>query len=126
MGDCQPIAAIVGKQQRLILAIGRLQPDVGHEVLWVIRDCLRGEILLTKTLLCATTTDLAALLIQLKQALSVPVAAVVSDAQQSIRKAVATALPEAADGLGQFHYLRKAAKQKELKKRVRGVRSIER
>ena len=135
LGECERIAAIVGKQQRVILALDGLQPDVGHEVLWVVRDCLSGEILLAKTLLSATTTDLAALLIQVKQALSVPVVAVVSDGQQSIRKAVATALPEAAHGLCQFHYLREAAKQiydaerhakKELKKRVRGVRAIER
>lgn len=135
LGDCERIAAIVSKQQRVILAIDGLQPDIGHEVLWVIRDCLSGEILLAQTLLSATTADLAALLVQVKQALAVPIAAVVSDGQQSIRKAVATALPDAAHGLCQFHYLREAAKQiyeadrhakKELKKRVRGVRSIER
>ena len=101
----------MGKQQRVILALDGLQPDVGHEVLWVVRDCLSGEILLAKTLLSATTIDLAALLVQVKQALSVPVVAVVSDGQQSIRKAVATGLPEAAHGLCQFHYLREAAKQ---------------
>lgn len=135
LGDSKRIATIVGKQQRVIIALDGLQPDVGHEVLWVIRDCLSGEILLAKTLLSATTTDLAALLVQVKQALMVPVVAVVSDGQQSIRKAVAAALPEAAHGLCQFHYLREAAKQiydadrhakKELKKRVRGVRAIER
>lgn len=135
LGDGKRIEQIMGKQQCVILAIDGLQPDVGHEVLWVVRDCLSGEILLAKTLLSATTTDLAGLLIQVKQALAVPIIAVVSDGQQSIRKAVATALPEAAHGLCQFHYLREAAKQiydadrhakKELKKRVRGVRAIER
>lgn len=135
LGDSERIAAMVGKQQRVILALDGLQPDVGHEVLWVMRDCLSGEILLAKTLLSATSADLSALLLQVKQALMVPVVAVVSDGQQSIRKAVATALPEAAHGLCQFHYLREAAKQiydadrhakKELKKRVRGVRAIER
>src|SRR3954452_21860139 len=29
-------------QGRVILAIDGLQPDVGHEVLWVVRDCLSG------------------------------------------------------------------------------------
>jgi hypothetical protein len=42
----------------VILAIDGLQPDMGHEVLWVIRDCLSGEILLAQTLLSATTDDL--------------------------------------------------------------------
>lgn len=133
--DAQRLKAVVGQQQRVILAIDGLQPDVGHEVLWVIRDCLSGEILLAQTLLSATTKDLALLLQQVQQVLSVPIAGIVSDGQQSIRKAVATALPEVAHGLCHFHYLREAAKliydadrhaKKELKKRVRGVRAIER
>jgi len=108
---------------------------MGHEVLWVIRDCVSGEILLAQSLLSATTTDLAMLLKQVKQALPVPITGIVSDGQQSIRKAVATALPQVAHGLCHFHYLREATKliyeadrhaKKELKKRVRGVRVIER
>jgi hypothetical protein len=39
------------------LAIDGLQPDVGHEVLWVLRDCLSGEILLAKSLLSSTAPD---------------------------------------------------------------------
>jgi hypothetical protein len=38
------------------------QPDVGHEMLWVIRECISGEILLAKTSLSATQEDLAELL----------------------------------------------------------------
>ena len=135
LGDSKRLKEILNQQQHVILAIDGLQPDMGHEVLWVIRDCLSGEILLAQTLLSAATEDLAVLLKQVKQALSVPVAGVISDGQQSIRKAVAQALPEVAHGLCHFHYLREAAKliyeadrhaKKELKKRVRGVRTLER
>jgi hypothetical protein len=35
------------------LALDGLQPDVGHEVLWVVRDCLSGEVLLARSLLRA-------------------------------------------------------------------------
>ena len=38
-----------------------MQPDVEHEVLWVIRECISGEILLAKTSLSATQFDLAEL-----------------------------------------------------------------
>ena len=112
-----------------------MQPEVGHEVLWVIRDVLSGEILLATPLLSSTSEDLVPLLVHVKQMLSVPIVGVISDGQTSIRKAVASALPEAAHGLCHFHYLREAAKpmyeadrhaKKELKKRVRGVRKIER
>ena len=130
----QRLQEIVGGNKQVILAIDGMQPDVGHEVLWVIRECLSGEILLARTLLSARSEDLAVLLREVKEALAVPIAGVVSDGQQSIRKAVEIALPGVAHGLCHFHYLREAAKviyaadrhaKKELKKQVRGVRGIE-
>jgi len=47
-------------QGRAVLAIDGLQPDVGQEVLWVIRECLSGEVLLARPLLSGTESDLAA------------------------------------------------------------------
>lgn len=38
------------EQGQIVLAIDGLQPDVGHEVLWVLRDCLPGEVLLARSL----------------------------------------------------------------------------
>jgi hypothetical protein len=134
LSERQRLQAILQAQGQVILAIDGMQPDVGHEVLWLIRDCLSGEILLARSLLSAESDELAALLREVKADLPVPVTAVVSDGQQSIRKAVAQALPESAHGLCHFHYLREAARplyeadrhaKKELKKRVRGVRAIE-
>lgn len=135
VSDSERLRKIVGRQPHVILAIDGMQPDVGHEVLWVIRECLSGEIMLAKTLLSAKGEDLAPLLAQVKLAMPVPIVGVVSDGQTSIRKAVAAVLPEVAHGLCHFHYLREAAKgiyeadrhaKKELKKRVRGVRELER
>ena len=40
--------------QQVILALDGLQPDVGHEVLWVLRDCCSGEVLVARSLLGAT------------------------------------------------------------------------
>ena len=119
----------------MILALDGLQPDVGHEVLWVLRDCLSGEVLLARSLLSSSEDDLAALIREVKNALSVPIVGAVSDGQHSIRNAVAKALPKVAHQLCHFHYLREAARpiyeadrhaKKELKKRVRGIRPIER
>ncbi len=135
VGDCERLRAIVAKQGRVILAIDGLQPDVGHEVLWVIRDCLSGELLLARSLLSSRYEDLAVLLQEVEQGVGGPIAGVVSDGQQAIRKAVKTALAGVNHGLCHFHYLREAVKpiyeadrhaKKELKKRVRGVRRIER
>jgi hypothetical protein len=133
--DRERLHALLHKQRRVVLAIDGLQPDVGHEVLWVLRDCLSGEVLLARSLLSATIKDLAALLTEVRRALPVPIRGVISDGQSTIRKAVARALPGVPNQLCHFHYLREAAKpiyeadrhaKKELKKRVRGVRPIER
>jgi hypothetical protein len=133
--DPRRLGPLLRPQGRVILAIDGLQPDVGHEVLWVLRDCLSGEVLLARSLLSSTARDLAGLIDQVREALPVPITGVVSDGQESIRKAVARALPGVPHQLCHFHYLREAAKpiyeadrhaKKELKKRVRGIRKIER
>ena len=53
---------VTAKAGRVVLAIDGLQPDVGHEVLWVIRDVLSGEVLLARSLLSSCQDDLAELL----------------------------------------------------------------
>lgn len=135
LGDSQRLREVTSKQGRVVLAMDGLQPDVGHEVLWVVRDCLSGEVLLARSLLSSGEDDLAALLTEVHKALTVPVVGVVSDGQRSIRNAVATALPGVPHQLCHFHYLREAARplyeadrhaKKELKKLVRGVRPVER
>jgi hypothetical protein len=133
--DPQRLRRLLKGQKRVILALDGLQPDVGHEVLWVLRDCLSGEVLLAKSLLSATIRDLAALLAEMRDAVPVPITGVISDGQETIRKAVVQELPGVPHQLCHFHYLREAAKpiyeadrhaKKERKKRVRGVRTIER
>src|SRR6266542_3942724 len=133
--DTARLQRITQAQGRVILALDGLQPDVGHEVLWVLRDCLSGEVLLARSLLSATQADLAALLEEVRDALEVPVTAVVSDGQRSIRNAVVRVFPGVPHQLCHFHYLREAATpifeadrhaKKELKKRVRGIRPLER
>ncbi len=129
------LRARLAEQGQVILALDGLQPDVGHEVLWVLRDCLSGEVLLARSLLGATEEDLVPLLREVADALPVPIAGVISDGQASSRNAVRTALPGVPHQLCQFHYLREAAKpvfeadrhaKVLLKKEVRGVRPLER
>jgi hypothetical protein len=133
--DSRRLRTMLAKQGRVILALDGLQPDVGHEVLWVVRDCVSNEVLLARSLLSGTAKDLAPLLREAAEAVGVPVVGVVSDGQTSIRRAVEQALPGVPHQLCQCHFLREAAlpifeadrhAKKELKKRVRGVRRIER
>jgi hypothetical protein len=135
LADDRRLRAALARQGRVILALDGLQPDVGHEVLWVLRDCLSGEVLLARSLLSATSTDLAVLLREVAGGVGVPIEGVVSDGQHSVRLAIKLTLPGVPHQLCQFHYLREAAHpvfeadrhaKKELKKQVRGVRPIER
>jgi hypothetical protein len=133
--DAGRLRRITAEAGRVILAIDGLQPDVGHEVLWVLRDVLSGEVLLARSLLSSCQDDLAKLIGEVKAALAVPIAGVVSDGQTSIRNAVKAALDGAPHQLCHFHYLREAATpvyeadrhiKVQLKKKVRGIRPIER
>src|SRR5438270_885962 len=99
------------KQGRVILAIDGLQPDVGHEVLWVVRDCLSEEILLARPLLSSSQGDLTTLLTEVKgqlDQLKVPVKGVISDGEETLGSAVAFVFPKVPHQLCQFHYLKDA------------------
>src|SRR4051812_34888492 len=133
--DAARLRRITAQAGRVILAVDGLQPDVGHEVLWALRDVLSGEVLLARSLLSSCQDDLAKLIGEVRAALPVPIAGVVSDGQTSIRNAVKAALDGVPHQLCHFHYLREAAApiyeadrhaKVQLKKEVRGIRPIER
>src|SRR5712692_1820904 len=136
--DHERIKTRLQKQGHVILALDGLQPDVGQEVLWVVRDCLSEEILLARPLLSSTQGDLTALLTEVKELLKplkVPIKGIISDGEETIRSAVAFVFPGVPHQLCQFHYLKDATKplyeadqhaKTQLKKQLRGVRPIER
>lgn len=135
LSDSVRLRQTLARHKRVILAIDGLQPDVGHEVLWVLRDCLSGQVLLARSLLSSTEDDLSKLIEEVKAAAGVPIQGVISDGQHSIRNAVKKALVNVPHQLCHFHYLREAAlpiyegdrhAKKQLKKAIRGIRPIER
>src|SRR5262249_38346420 len=87
--DTTRLQRITHAQGRVILALDGLPPDVGHEVLWVRRDCLSGEVLLARSLLSATEADLAVLLRTVRQTVQVPIGGIIAAGPLSIRGAVA-------------------------------------
>lgn len=138
LSDQSRLGERLSSQGHVVLALDGFQPDVGHEVLWVLRDCCSGEVLIARSLLGATENDLVPLLEEaasICQRVKIPITGVITDGQHSIRNAVRSALPDVPHQLCHFHYLREAAKpiadadrhaKKELKKYIRGVRPIER
>lgn len=135
--DAHHLRAKLRARGQVMLAIDGLQPDVGHEVLWVLRDVLSGEVLLARALLGSGEETLVPLFQEVMQALgnSIPILGIISDGQRSIRNAAQVALPGVPHQLCQFHFLREAARpideadrhaKVQLKKDLRGIRKIER
>ncbi|GGR23208.1 hypothetical protein GCM10008957_38940 [Deinococcus ruber] len=135
--DASQLHAKLRVRGHVMLAIDGLQPDLGHEVLWVLRDVLSGEVLLARALLGSGEDQLVLLLQEVMQALgdTLPILGVISDGQRSIRNAVQQVLPGVPHQLYQCHFLRETARpifeaerhaKVTLKKNLRGIRKIER
>ncbi len=75
LADAARLRDRLAEQGQVLLALDGLQPDVGHEVLWVLRDCLSGEVLLARSLRGSTEDELVPLLREVQAALPVPSAA---------------------------------------------------
>jgi hypothetical protein len=127
------VAATVAAHGGIILALDGLQPEQGNEQLWVVREVLSGAILGAANLQQATAERLAGLLHPVRTA-GVPVLGVVSDAQESIRLAVADVFPGVPHQLCQWHALREAAEPLweadrhllvEAKQELRPLREVE-
>ena len=92
--DAHHLRAKLRARGQVMLAIDGLQPDVGHEVLWVLRDVLSGEVLLARALLGSGEEQLVPLFQEVVQALgdSIPLLGVISYGQRSIQNAVQRAV----------------------------------
>jgi hypothetical protein len=127
------LAATVDAHGGIILALDGLQPEQGNEQLWVVREVLSGAVLGAANLQQASAPVLARLLRPVRET-GLPVLGVVSDAQESIRLAVAEVFPGVPHQLCQYHALREAAEPLweadrhllvQAKKELRGLRDVE-
>jgi hypothetical protein len=91
----------------LILALDGLQPEQGNEQLWVVREGHSGAIVAAANLQQASAPFLLPLLRPVQQT-GLRVLGIVSDAQESIRLAVAAVFPGVPHQLCQYHALREA------------------
>jgi len=126
--------AALRAQGGIILAIDGLQPEKGHETVYVLRDAISRQNLLTRPLTNSASGELVPLIAEVA-ALGVPILGVVTDKQQSLVLAVEQALPGVPHQLCQFHFLRDLAlpvadadrKLKTgIKVRLRGIAPAER
>jgi hypothetical protein len=127
------LASVVKEHGGIILSLDGLQPEQGNEQLWMVREVLSGEVLGAANLQQASVSILEGLLRPI-QGTGLPVLGVISDAQESIRLAVAKVFPGVPHQLCQYHVLREAAEPLweadrhllvEAKKELRGLREVE-
>jgi hypothetical protein len=127
------LAPIAEEHGGLMVALDGLQPEQGNEQLWVVREVQSGAILGAANLQQANAPFLVALLEPIR-ATGLPILGVVSDAQESIRLAVAEVFPGVPHQLCQYHALREAAEPLweadrhllvEAKQELRPLRDVE-
>ena len=121
----------------IILSIDGLQPEKGHETLYVVRELTEKRIWFAEPLLSATAEEVRRLISKAKQwaeALGKPVALWLSDKQDAFVTGSAAEFPEVPHRSCDNHFLRDVAKpvleadshaKVQMRKKVRGLRTIE-
>ena len=122
----------------IILTIDGLQPEKGHETLYVVRELTQKRVWFAEPLLSATAPEVQRLIAQAKQwaeILGKRVILWVSDKQDAFVTGIAAEFPEVPHRYCDNHFLRDAAKpvldadshaKVQMRKKVRGLRGIER
>lgn len=93
----------------LILSVDGIQPDKGNETIYLVRDLLTGRVLLAENL-TSTRKEVLIRLLEKVKALDLPILGVISDAQDTLRQAVAELWPQAPHQVCHFHALREASR----------------
>jgi hypothetical protein len=122
----------------LVLTIDGLQPEKGHETLYVVRELRRKRVWFAEPLLSSATEEVRrviALARQWAERLAKPVGMWMSDKQDAFVQAIGTEFPHTPHRYCQNHFLRDVAKpvleldsqaKVKMRSKVRGLRTIER
>ena len=114
-----------------------LQPEKGHETLYVVRELTGKRVWFAEALLSATADEVRRLIAQAKrwaQDLGKPVALWISDKQDAFVTGIAAEFPAVPHRYCDNHFLRDLAKpvleadshaKVQMRKKVRGLRGIE-
>ena len=122
---------------RLVLSIDGLQPEKGHETLYVVRELTGKRVWFGEPLLSATAEEIRRLIAKAKEwaaALGKPVVLWITDRQDAFVTAIAAEFPGVAHRYCDNHFLRDVAKpvldadshaKVQMRKKVRGLRGVE-
>lgn len=129
-GQGRKIRRLLPKQSGLLISIDGMQPEKGNRCLYIVREVQCSQTLLAENLDDGSHDMLRQLLLEPLKALACELGlswlGVISDAQESIRLAVAQSLPGVPHQACQAHCLRAAGKltfeaDRNLKKRLKAA-----
>ena len=121
----------------IILSIDGLQPEKGHETLYVVRELTQKRVWFAEPLISATADEVQRLIAKAREwaeSLGKPVALWLSDKQDAFVTGIEAEFPDVPHRYCDNHFLRDVAKpvleadshaKVQMRRKVRGLRSIE-
>lgn len=135
--DLEQMRKAYAQTKSLILTIDGLQPEKGHETLYVVRELTQKRVWFAEPLLSSTNDEVRRVLVrahQIAAALGLPVAGWMSDKQEAFVQGIAAEFPGVPHRYCDNHFLRDLAKplleqdshaKVQMRRKVRGLRTIE-
>jgi hypothetical protein len=135
--DAESLRRHYESSAEIILCIDGLQPEKGHEALYVVRELTRKRVWFAEPLLSATEGEVRSLIHKAKawaESLGTPVGLWISDKQDAFVKGIAAEFPDVPHRYCDNHFLRDLARpvleadshaKVRMRKKVRGLRTIE-
>jgi hypothetical protein len=123
--------------KEIILTIDGLQPEKGHETLYVVRELTQKRVWFAEPLISATADEVRRLIAKAKEwveSLNKPVALWLSDKQDAFVKGIAAEFPDTPHRYCDNHFVRDLAEpvleadshaKVQMRREVRGLRKIE-
>jgi hypothetical protein len=127
-----------GRTREVVLSIDGLQPEKGHETLYVVRELGHERVWFAQPLLSSATEEIRPLIVQAKEwaeRLGCRVRRWMSDKQDAFVKTIASVCPGVPHRYCSNHFLRDLAKpvleldshaKVQMRGKIRGLRGIER
>jgi hypothetical protein len=136
-GDIEQLRQVYASTKSLLLAIDGIQPEKGHETLYVVRELSQKRVWFAEPLLSSAEDEVRRLFVrarEIAEALERPVGGWMSDKQEAFLKGIAAEFPGKPHGYCQNHFLRDLAKpvleadshaKVQMRRKVRGLRAIQ-
>lgn len=136
-GDLEELRKAYASTNSLILSIDGIQPEKGHETLYVVRELRQKRVWFAEPLLSSTNQEVRRLLLRaqgIAEALERPVAGWVSDKQDAFVTGIASVFSGVPHAYCKNHFLRDLAKplleadshaKVQMRRKVRGLRAIQ-